>query len=139
MLSVIAAATLAAVTDRADLLDRTAAQFELALQRNDVTALERVLTPDWLIVDSDGHQISRDRFLSLLRSGELSHSAMRSSETRIRICGDAAVTTVRADGQGTYHGNAFRFSERSTDVWLWIDGQWVCALTQLTRIAEPAR
>jgi ketosteroid isomerase-like protein len=139
MWSVMVAALLAVSPNRAALLDRTADEFDLALRRNDVPALERMLSPDWLIIDSNGNQISRDRFLRVLRSGELSHSAMQSSEARVRIYGDSAVLTARADGQGTYRGNSFQFSERSTDVWLWVDGRWLCVLTQLTRISSPQR
>ena len=139
MLSLVTAAAVAASLDRADLLGRAAAQFEIALRRNDVVVLERILSPDWLIIDSDGHSISREKFLGLLRTGMLSHSAMQSSEPRVRIYGDSAVMTARADGQGSYQGQPFQFSERSTDVWLWVDGRWLCAFTQLTRIAAPAK
>jgi hypothetical protein len=139
MLSLVAAAVMAASLDRADLLGRASAQFEMALQRNDVVVLERILSPDWLIIDSNGHSISREKFLGLLRSGTLSHSAMRSSEPLVRIYGDSAVMSARADGQGRYQGQPFQFSERSTDVWLWVDGKWLCAFTQLTRIAAPAK
>ena len=138
MSSLIAIAMLAGL-GRAALLDHASAELAAALRRNDVPALERVLSPDWLIIDSDGRPISRERFLAVLRSGELSHSAMRSSEEQVRMIGDTAIQMVRAEGQGTYRGQPFTFTERSTDVWTWVDDHWVCALTQLTRIAPPPK
>jgi hypothetical protein len=139
MIGLIAAAALLAGFDRAALLDAASAEFERALQHNDATALERVLGSDWMIIDSDGHPIGRERFLGALRSGALSHSEMHSSEAKVRIYGDAAIQIVRAEGEGTYRGQRFEFTERSTDVWIWTNGHWVCALTQLTRIAETAQ
>ena len=136
MLGIFVAAVMAASADRADMLGQTSARFELALQRNDVPALERVLSPDWLIIDSDGHLISREQFLRLLRSGELSHSAMQSSDLRVRVYGDSAVITALANGHGSYRGQAFDFAERSTDVWIWTNGRWLCAFTQLTRMKQ---
>lgn len=135
MLSLIGAAVLAAAAERAASLDRASAEFDLALARNDVPALEKVLSPEWQIIDADGRPISRDRFLGAVRSGELAHNAMHSSEEQVRILGDAAIQTARADGRGTYRGQPFEFSERATDVWMWLDGHWVCAFTQLTKIA----
>jgi hypothetical protein len=134
MLSLIGAAVLAVSADRAAALDRASAEFELALIRNDVPALERVLSPDWQIIDSNGHVIDRDRFIAALESGELSHNAMRASEERTRILGETAIQIARADGSGTYRGQPFTFSERATDLWVWVDGHWLCALTQLTKI-----
>jgi ketosteroid isomerase-like protein len=135
VLNLLVAAMLVASADRAELLDQSAAQFEFALQRNDVQALDGVLSPDWLVIDSDGRSISREKFLGLLRTRVLSHSAMQSSETRVRLYGESAIVTARTDGAGNFAGQPFKFSEQSTDVWVWVDGKWVCAFTQLTRIA----
>ena len=57
-----------------------------------------------------------------------------SSEAQTRIMGDAAVQTVRAQGDGVYGGQAYTFDERATDFWIWNTGRWMCVLTQLTRI-----
>jgi len=139
MLAVVVAAALAASNERAQLLDRATADFEIALKHNDSAALERVLAPDWMIIDSDGRLIARARFLGVLRTGELSHSDMRSTNVQIRLLGDSALYVARVDGHGTYAGQDFSFSERATDVWVWADGEWRCALTQLTRIASAEK
>ena len=139
MMSILIAIAMLAGLDRAALLDDASAEFAAALRRNDVAMLEHVLSPDWTIIDSDGRPISRERFLAVLRSGELSHSEMRSSEEQVRIIGDTAIEIARAEGKGTYRGQPVSFTERSTDVWTWVKDHWVCALTQLTRIAPPPK
>ena len=138
MLILFAAAMAAAATpeERQLLLSRTSAEFAESLGKNDAASLEKVLSPDWVIIDGDGRPIPRDRFLAVIRSGELRHDAMHSSETQTRIIGDAAVQTVRAQGSGIYAGQAYSFDERATDFWIWNNGRWTCVLTQLTRISH---
>jgi hypothetical protein len=116
MMTLIAAAMASAATpaEKQVLFSQASAEFAERLGKNDAASLERLLSPDWVIIDSDGRPISRDRFLGVLRSGELKHSAVQSSEARTRITGDAAVQTMRAQGSGVYGGQAYRFDERGS-------------------------
>lgn len=138
MLILFAAAMVAAATpqEKQLQLSRAAAEFAESLGKNDAASLGQLLSPDWVIIDGDGRPIPRDRFLAVIRSGELRHDAMNSSETQTRIMGDAAIQTVRAQGSGVYGGHAYTFDERATDFWIWNKGRWMCVLTQLTRISR---
>jgi hypothetical protein len=138
MLTLLVAAMVAAATpdERHSAFSRASTEFAEGLEKNDAASLEQVLSPDWVIIESDGRPIPRDRFLAVLASGELKHTAMHSSEVRTRIIGDAAVQTMRAQGSGVYAGQAYSFDERATDFWIWQDGRWLCVLTQLTRISN---
>ena len=109
--------------------------FQQAIVENSAEAIERFIADGWIIVDAEGRIIEKDKFLAVVRSGALTHDTMKLDDPRVRIYGDAGVVTGRATSSGKYTGADFATLERSTDVFVRIDGPWRCVLTQLTRIA----
>jgi ketosteroid isomerase-like protein len=110
--------------------------FQDAIVANNAEAIGRFVTHDWIIVNTDGRIVEKDRFLAVVESGVLTHDAMRLDEPRVRIYGETAVVTGCATSAGKFMGAEFKTLERSTDVLVRVDGQWRCVLTQLTPIAE---
>jgi ketosteroid isomerase-like protein len=106
--------------------------FTDAIARNDLKAIERFVTDDWIIISADGGTIDRERFLEVIKSGALTHHMMESDDMRVRVYGDSAVVTAVTRSQGKFMGQEFSTHERSTDVFVKVDGQWRCVLTQLT-------
>jgi ketosteroid isomerase-like protein len=109
--------------------------FQKAIVENNAEAIERFVADDWIIVDPDGKIVEKDKFLAVVKSGALTHHTMRLDEPRARIYGETAVVTGRATSAGKFMEAEFTTLERSTDVFVRIDGQWRCVVTQLTRIA----
>jgi len=107
-----------------------------AMIANDADAIGRFMADDWIIVGPDGGVNDRTRFLALVRSGDLTHDVMDSSDESVRVYGDAAVVTARGVSGGAYRGQAFRVVERVTDVWVRREGTWRCVLTHLSRMSE---
>jgi ketosteroid isomerase-like protein len=110
-------------------------RFAEALAKADVAVLDKVVSDDWIIIGPDGRTITKSTFLDVVRSGVLKHSTMESDETRMRIYGDAAITTARVVTTGAYQGQAFTTTERATDIYVRDQGSWKCVLTQLTTIS----
>jgi ketosteroid isomerase-like protein len=106
--------------------------FTDAIARNDLKAIERFVTEDWIIINADGGTIDRERFLEVIKSGALTHNMMESDDLRVRVYGDSAVVTAVTRSKGTFMGQQFSTHERSTDVFVKLDAQWRCVLTQLT-------
>lgn len=113
--------------------------FQAAIVENNAQAIERFVDDDWIIVGPEGKITGKDRFLAVVKSGALTHDTMRLDEPRVRIYGDTGVVTGRATSAGKFMGVEFTTLERSTDVFVRIDGQWRCVLTHLTRIAEEKK
>lgn len=111
-------------------------QFEAAIVKNDPEAIRECVTDDWIIIDPDGGIIDRERFLEVIRSGALTHQLMEHGDTRVRVYGDSAVVTALTRTKGKFMGQEFTTRERSTDVFVKLDGEWRCALTQLTRFTK---
>lgn len=104
--------------------------------KNDVEALGRVVTDDWVIIDPNGEIIDRTRFFEVIKSGALTHDRMESEDFRVRIYGDSAVVTGITSTKGKFMGQEFSTRERATDVLVKRDGSWRCVLTHLTRFPK---
>ena len=111
-------------------------EFGRAMIKNDAEAIGRLLADDWIIIDPDGGIIDRARFLAVIRSGTLSHEVMDSRDVRVRIYGNSAAVTALTTTTGKFSGQEFKTEERATDLWVKKNGQWMCVLSQLTRISK---
>jgi ketosteroid isomerase-like protein len=107
-------------------------EFVDAIAKNDLEAIERFVTDDWIIINADGGIIDRERFLGVIKSAALTHEMMESDDMRVRVYGDSAVVSALTRSKGKFMGQEFTTHERSTDVFVKRDGQWRCVLTQLT-------
>ncbi len=120
-----------------ELIERCHA-WDRAMIGNDADAIGRYMSDDWTIVGSDGRVSDKASFLPLIRSGVLAHDVMQSEDLDVRIHGDTGVVTARGISAGTYHGRRFREVERSSNVFVRQGGTWVCVLTHLSRLDDPA-
>ncbi|WP_237451143.1 nuclear transport factor 2 family protein [Rhodococcus rhodochrous] len=84
------------------------------------------------MVSESGTEPGR-RFLSLVASGELTHSAMDTvGEIRVRVYGDTAILTARVTNTAHFAGEQFDADEWTTDVLVRRGGKWRCVLTHTT-------
>jgi len=111
-------------------------EFSQAVAGNDVAAIGRFVTEDWVIVDADGRVIDRSRFLNVIGSGALSHESMESTDVEVRLHGDTAIVTGITTSKGQFMGLGFTARERATDVLARLNGRWLCVFSQLTRVAS---
>ena len=111
-------------------------EFGQAIIKNDAEAIGQFLADDWTIIDPDGGIVDKSRFLSLIRSGTLSHEVMDSDDVRVRIYGDAATFTALTTTKGKFMGQEFTSQERATDIFVKKDGRWQCVISQLTRFTK---
>jgi ketosteroid isomerase-like protein len=110
--------------------------FTDAIVSNDVSAIERYMSPDWIIIDPDGSVIDRAKFLEVVKSGALVHDSMVPEDVRARNYGSTAVITALTRSSGRFMGHPFQSEERATDVFIQQNGQWVCVLTHLCRVGK---
>lgn len=109
-------------------------EWDIAMIRNDPEEIGRYMTDDWVIVGSDGHIVDRATFLGLIRSGALSHDVMESEDLLVRVYGTTAVVVARGVSGGKYQGQPFCEVERTSCVFVRLDGRWRCVLTHLSRL-----
>lgn len=112
-------------------------EWSQAIVANDAEQIGSFMTDDWVIVSESG-MATKEEFLSFVRSGELTHSAMeRVSEARTRVYGGTAVITARVTNTAHYRGQRYDANEWTTDVFVLADGRWRCVLSHITA-AAPA-
>ncbi|QXW04767.1 MULTISPECIES: nuclear transport factor 2 family protein [Rhodococcus] len=110
-------------------------QWSTAIVSNDAERIGRFMADDWVIV-SDSGITSKEQFLSIIQSGELTHSTFdRVNDARVRTYGDTAVLTARLTNTAHYRGRQFDADEWTTDVFVRRNGRWLCVLSQITATA----
>jgi ketosteroid isomerase-like protein len=111
-------------------------EFSEAIVKNDAEAVGRFLADDWIIIDPDGGMIDKTTFLDVIKSGTLTHEMMGSEDARVRIYGNTAIVTALTTTKGKFSGQVFTTQERATDIFVKQNGQWRCALSQLTKFTR---
>ena len=106
--------------------------WDRAMVANDPEAIGRYMAEEWTIVGPDGSVGGKQRFLQLVRSGELTHDVMESRELDVRLYGDAAVVLARGLSGGAHAGHPFSLVERVSSVFVREGGRWRCVLTHLS-------
>ena len=114
-------------------------KFGEAMIQNDVEAIGRILSDDWIIIDPDGGVVDKSRFLDVIKSGALKHEAMDSEDIRVRTYPNTATVTAVTHTRTKYLGKEFTTHERATDVFVKEDGRWHCVLTHLTTLTKKTR
>ncbi|MFF3848202.1 nuclear transport factor 2 family protein [Streptomyces sp. NPDC002328] len=116
-------------------LVRVAREWAAAIVADDPVRIAGFMADEWVIVSGSG-VTSKERFVALVASGELSHSAMELvTAPRVRFHGDTAVLTARMTNTAHYRGERHDADEWTTDVFVRRDGRWVCVLSHITPAA----
>jgi ketosteroid isomerase-like protein len=123
-------------TDSSEELLRVARAWDQAMVANDPEAIGSFMAEDWKIIGPDGSVGDRETFLALVRSGDLMHDVMTTEDADIRIYGSVAVVIARGVSAGSYRGQRFHETERSSCVFVKQAGSWRCVLTHLSRLAQ---
>ena len=112
-----------------------ARDWAAAIVSNDTVRIAGFMDREWVIVSESGVS-SKEHFLSMVESGELTHSAMDLvSEARVRVYGETAVLTGRMTNTAHHLGRRFDADEWTTDVFVRRDGRWLCVLSHITAAA----
>ena len=108
-----------------------------ALVKRDVAALNRVMADDWTYIDPDsGTLVTKAHSLASLKSGEDVITSAVGDEWKVRVYGDAAVVLMRWTVKEQYKGKDVSGQYRGTDTWIKKDGRWQCVASAAARITK---
>jgi ketosteroid isomerase-like protein len=108
-----------------------------AFRRGDVAALERLLTPDFTLVDTAANVQTREQALAEVRAGKPQYEVFRNHHMTARLYGNAAVVQGITTLTGRSNGKPFAVDVRFTDTLVRLDGQWRIAASHVTRMPGP--
>lgn len=111
---------------------------EAVLHRN-VSAMDSLLSDDYIAITSDGRLQSKDETLSNLRNGNMHFATLEFSDRKVRFYGQTALVTSRAEVSGTLADQDISGSYRYTRVYV-RDGHggWKIVSFEISRIREGA-
>jgi len=121
-------------------------QYDAALRRADVAALERFWAEEYSLVNPRGERLTREARLANVRSGRTAFDSLAPvpQEERIRIYGDksdkkkvVAVHTTLLTIGGRYSGRGEQGQYRAIAIWVYRDGHWQQVASQLTPVIGP--
>ena len=93
---------------------------------------QRTLAEDYVAITPLGQVTTKQDTVSARKSGQLRYEAIDVSDMVVRIYGDTAVVTARADVKGHQLGEDFSGPYRYTRVWVRRTGHWQAVSYQAT-------
>ena len=119
---IVGAATASSEAER-ELL-RANEQYDEAIMRADVAALEQLFADEFIYTSPKAEVLDKKQQIAALRSGEVKLTGAKSDDVRIRIYGETAVMTGRFTAKAERAGKSEAVEERYTAVWVRRDGRW---------------
>jgi ketosteroid isomerase-like protein len=100
--------------------------------RRDAEFSQRTLAEDYVAITPLGQVTTKQDTLSARKSGQLRYDTIDVSDMVVRVYGDMAVVTARADVKGHQLGEDFSGPYRYTRVWVRRTGRWLAVSYQAT-------
>lgn len=104
---------------------------EASLHR-DADFSQRTLAEDYVAITPLGQVTTKQDTVSARKSGQLRYDDINVSDMVVRVYGDTAVVTARADVKGRQLGEDFSGPYRYTRVWVRKTGHWQAVSYQAT-------
>jgi ketosteroid isomerase-like protein len=114
-----------------EIVDMERQAKEASLHR-DVEFSQRTLAEDYVAITPLGQITTKQDTLSARRSGQLRYESIDVTDMVVRVYGDTAVVTARADVKGHQLGEDFSGPYRYTRVWVRRNGHWQTVSYQAT-------
>jgi ketosteroid isomerase-like protein len=106
---------------------------------NNVSAVDRLLADDYLGISANGTLETKADELSRRRAGSLHITQLDLSDIKVRIYGDTAVVTSKADLVGKNGDRDISGRYRYTRVYSNRDGQWRIVSFEASRVSGEAK
>jgi ketosteroid isomerase-like protein len=100
-----------------------------ALELKDVKALDMLLAPTFVSVESDGSLQSKSEFLAGIKAPDYQPSQAVTEQSTVQVYGDAAVVVGIFRVKATEKGKVRVRRERFVDTWIKTGGSWQCVAT----------
>ncbi len=107
-------------------------QAKEASLRRDPEFPQKMLAEDYVAISPLGQVTTKKEAISARKSGQLRYDNIDISDMVVRLYGDTAIVTARADVKGHQLGEDFSGPYRYTRVWVRHSGHWQAVSYQAT-------
>jgi ketosteroid isomerase-like protein len=107
-------------------------QAKEASLRRDADFSQRTLAEDYVAITPLGQVTTKQDTVSARKSGQLRYDNIDVTDMVVRVYGDMAVVTARADVKGHQLGEDFSGPYRYTRIWIRRTGHWQAVSYQAT-------
>ena len=107
-------------------------QAKEASLRRDPEFPAKALADDYVAISPLGQVTTKKEAISARKSGQLRYETIDVSDMVVRLYGDTAIVTARADVKGHQLGEDFSGPYRYTRVWVRHSGRWQAVSYQAT-------
>jgi len=107
-------------------------QAKEASLRRDPEFPQKALADDYVAISPLGQVTTKQEAISARKSGQLRYENIDVSDMVVRLYGDTAIVTARADVKGHQLGEDFSGPYRYTRVWVRRSGRWQAVSYQAT-------
>lgn len=114
-----------------EIVDLERQSKEAAIHR-DASFSERTLADDYVAISPLGQVIGKAETVAARRTAQLRYDSIEVSDMVVRLYGNTAVVTARADVRGRELGEEFSGPYRFTRVWVRRSGRWLTVSYQAT-------
>jgi len=127
----------ASAQDAAEQLKKLEIDRAAAVVKGDVAMLDKHTSDDYVLITMNGRMSGKAQMLDGFKSGQSKLTADDLSDLKVRVYGNAAVVTGKADVKGTLGGQDATGQVLFTRVYVKKDGRWQSVSFQQTRISNP--
>ena len=104
---------------------------DAALHR-DAAFVERTLADDYVAITQLGQIVTKADTVAARKTAQLRYDTIEISDMVVRLYGNTAIVTARANVKGTELGEEFSGPYRFTRVWVRRNGKWLTVSYQAT-------
>jgi len=108
-----------------------------AVVKGDVATLEKQTSDDYTLINMNGQMSDKSKMVSAFKSGQTKLTSDELSDMKVRVYGNTAVITGKADVKGTLGGRDATGQIMFTRVYVKKGGQWQSVAFQQTRVSNP--
>jgi ketosteroid isomerase-like protein len=108
-----------------------------AVVKSDVGRLDKQTSDDYMLITMNGRVSDKSQMLDGFKSGQSKLTTEDLSDLKVRVYGNTAVVTGKADIKGTLGGQDATGQIFFTRVYVKKDGRWQSVSLQQTRVSNP--
>jgi len=108
-----------------------------AVVKGDVATLEKQTSDDYTLINMNGQMSDKSQMVNAFKTGQSKLTSDELSDMKVRVYGNTAVITGKADVNGTLGGKDATGQIMFARVYVKKGGQWQSVAFQQTRFSNP--